>query len=534
MTGDVETQSDVARLLLSKRRIVAARKARDGLIPFTKLTFPHQEAPDDPERSSYEPVQFHHMIAEICEDIESRKRLRIILSIPPQHGKSQLISRRAPAWCLGRNPWQKFIVGTYANDFAEDIGEEVRAVMTGPVWQQVFPKVQLRKGSKAKSHLVTEQGGSINFVGRGGQLNGRPGDVLFIDDIFSGDAEARSRAVRNAAWLWLTRTVFFRMHKLSAIVIVMTRWSDDDPIARLTDKKNPYYREDAAKQWTVINIPAILDEEDLAKALGKQKGDLLWPERFSREQFEAERLIDPIGFSALRMGRPQPPEGTFFKKEDFSFYDSVGEIPKSLRKYGSADLALSETDLADKSCVGNWGLDEDDCLWLLPELYWERKLADDSVDTIVDFGGRYEWWGLFGEVGQIAKAVGPFLRKAMEDAGSSFNIEEFPTVGDKGARALAFRGRMKQGKVKFPRFAHWWPKAEEEMLDFTGSGDDKRDDFCDMCGLIGQGIMKLLKVGHKKPKEEVKAVTAGTFGWLRQHRDAERKHLQLVAGTRGM
>jgi predicted phage terminase large subunit-like protein len=525
--------SDDRSLLLTKKRIIAARKARDKLIGFTKLTFPHQEDPDNPDRSSYEDVEFHRMIAEICEDIEARKRLRILLSIPPQHGKSQIISRRAPAWCLGRSPYQKFIVGTYANDFAEDIGEEVRAVMMSPVWQQVFPKVQLRKGSKAKNHLVVEQGGSINFVGRGGQLNGRPGDVLFIDDIFSGDAEARSRAVRNAAWLWLTRTVFFRMHKLSAIVIVMTRWSDDDPIARLTDKKNPYYREEAAKQWTVINIPAIIDDEGLAKALGKQKGDLLWPERFSREQFDAERLIDPIGFSALRMGRPQPPEGTFFKKEDFSFYDSVDEIPKNLRNYGSCDLAVSETDLADRSCVGNWGLDEEDGLWLLPELYWERKLADHSVDMIVDFGVRYSWWDLYAENVVIDKAVGAFLRKAMEERGAGFNIEQFPTAGDKGARCLSFRGRMKQGKVKFPRFAHWWPKAEEEMLDFTGSGDDKHDDFVDMCGLMGQGIMKVLRAS--RPAEtNVVPIKSGTFGWLKQEDNKRKAALTLIASRGGM
>jgi hypothetical protein len=385
----------------------------------------------------------------------------------------------------------------------------------------VFPEVELRKGSKAKDHLGSTKGGGIVFAGRGGQINGRPGDLVVIDDIFSGDAEARSRAVRNEAWLWLTRTVFFRMHKLSAIIIVMTRWSDDDPIARLTDKKNPYYQEAAAAQWTVINIPAIIDDEGLAKALGKQKGDLLWPERFSKEQFDAERLIDPIGFSALRMGRPQPPEGTFFKKEDFSFYNSVDEIPKNLRHYGSGDLALSDTDLADRSCVGNWGLDEHDDIWLLPEIYWERKLADESVSAIVDFGKRYSWWDFFGEVGQISKAIGPFLRKEMEDEEASFNIEEFPTAGNKGARCLSIRGRMKQGKVHFP------------LLNFTGSGDDKKDDFADMIGLMGQGLMKILKAS-KPAAEPPKPIVAGTFGWLRQASNEERYRLKLVSNRRGM
>src|SRR5262249_35886570 len=243
-------------------------------------------------------------------------------------------------------------------------------------------------------------------------------------------------------------------------IIIATRWSDDDLIARLVDPKNPFYKEDVAKQWTVINVPAEIDDEEMARALGKKLGDALWPEGFPLQLLHTATAMDPVGYSALYMGRPTPPEGAFYKAYMLHTYKSAALFPKRARMYLTGDLALSPDRYADKSCVGVWGVDENDDLWLHPELYWDRKASDESVNTIIEYGCRHQIMDAWFEKGQLDKAIGPFLEKRMQEelaAGKKayFPITRLPVSGNKGMRALAIRGRMAQGRVHFPEFAPW-------------------------------------------------------------------------------
>lgn len=352
-----------------------------------------------------------------------------------------------------------------------------------------------------------------------------------IDDPIKDDIEAQSSTIREATWQWFTKVVFTRCHALSAVIIVMTRWSDDDLIGRLTDKSNPHYKESIAKKFTYINIPAIIDTPAMAKALKCKVGDSLWPERFPVTHLETARDLNPLGFNAMYMGRPTPPEGAFFKRDQFMGYQP-NQLPKSLRHYLSGDLAISPERDRDKSCVGHWGLDTDDTLWLLPDLYWEQKAADEVVEDLVQYGKDFPIFTFFGEKGQIQKSIGPFLEKRMREEGVHFNIELFPTTGNKGARAVSFRGRMAQGKVRFPTFAPWWPKFFEVMLKFTGSGEDREDDPADMCGLIGQGLG--MQVRASGPVKQGNVIRPGTLAWVKQSAKAEKDLEDRKKRLRGM
>jgi predicted phage terminase large subunit-like protein len=268
-------------------------------------------------------------------------------------------------------------------------------------------------------------------------------------------------------------------------------------------------------------VPAILDDAKIAATLGKQVGESLWPERFSLEHLESARSLNPTGFSALYQGRPTPPEGSFFKNTDIHTY-TRDKLPTRGNKYMTGDLALSVERDRDHSCVGNWVLDENDDLYLLPDLYWEQKSADESVDTIVENIKEHQplvaWW----ERGQIAKAVGPFLEKRMMEERSFTNIEALPSAASKAAKCTSIRGRMRQGKVFFPSFAPWWPRAKEQLLKFTGSGDDKADDFCDMCGLIGQGLGDQIRIGSPKAAPG-NVINIGSMKWVKWAHDQERR-----------
>jgi hypothetical protein len=166
--------------------------------------------------------------------------------------------------------------------------------------------------------MVTTRGGKMSFLGRGGSGTGRPADGFLIDDPSRTRRKRSRRRSATTCGSGSTASPTAAATALTWQVIIATRWSDDDLIARLTDPQNPYYNEEVASKWTVINIPAEIDDAELARALGVEVGSALWPERFPLELLRTSKLMDPIGYSALYMGRPTPPEGAFYKQNDFA------------------------------------------------------------------------------------------------------------------------------------------------------------------------------------------------------------------------
>lgn len=508
------------KAVTAQKRLANAAESRDIMLKYIQHTMPDPQRLDDPDATIYRITPLSRVLCDAMQKIAAGEMLYLCVSAPPQHGKTTVISRSLLPWYSGKFPHRHIQYGTYSQDRANEMGEEVRRVLTSPEHAQVFPEYRLKTGSKSKEHMINEIGGKISLVGRGGASTGRPADLWVIDDPIKDALEAESSTIREQIWQWFTRVVFTRCHALSAIIIVLTRWHEDDLIGRLTDKSNPHYNEEIAKKFVYVNIPAIIDTEPMAKALGCKVGDSLWPERFPVKHLETAKALNPLSFNAMYMGRPTPPEGAFFKRHQFLGY-RPSELPKELRHYMSGDLAISPERDRDKTCIGHWGLDSDDVLWLLPDLYWEQKAADEVVDTLIQYGKDHPIFTFFGEKGQIQKSIGPFLDKRMREEGVYFSVELFPTSGNKGARALSFRGRMAQGKVRFPTFAHWWPAFLEIMLKFTGSGDDREDDPADMCGLIGQGLP--LQVRASGPKKEGNVIRPGTLAWVKQaHREEQR------------
>jgi predicted phage terminase large subunit-like protein len=511
--------AEIARQQLQAvARELAIRDAQDGLIPFQKYMMPDPNRPDDATASLYRDAEVHRVIAQSLERVARGECLRMLLSVPPQHGKSQLCSRGFPAWCAGKWPHKNIMLGTYNQDFANEFGDDVRNLIEHPRYNDVFAGARLRTGSRAKDHMVTVGGGKLSFLGRGGAGTGRPADLFIIDDPIKNSIEASSLVIRNEVWEWFTKVAFTRCHALSAIIVIQTRWDEDDLIGRITDPRNPFYNPEESAKWTYINLPAIFDDPrdfELADAMGVPRGGVLWPERFTVEHFASARRLNPRGFSALYQGRPTPAEGAFFK-EDHLFGYTLDEMPplERLTPYGSGDLAVSTENSADRSCIGNWGMDEYGTLWLLPELYWERKAADESVETMLDFQRRYGWLSYFSEKGVIDRAIKPFLNKRMQETGDYISISTYPRTASKAAMSVSIRGRMAQGKVRFPTFAPWWQAAKDQILRFTGEGDQE-DDFVDMLAGIGIGLAKQIS-GSKAPAQAEKEPPVGSWAWLKR------------------
>jgi predicted phage terminase large subunit-like protein len=494
------------RQLQAAKRLLRLKKAHENLLDFTAMSMPDPNDIDNPDASRYTMRAHHKFIASRLEDVVSGKTPWLILNVPPRMGKSELVSRRLPAWLLGRDPYYQMIVTSYGQELSMDFGREVRSIMTSQFYQQVFPGTHLRTGSKSADRLQTEEGGIAVFVGMGGAITGRGADLLVIDDPIKDRVEANSRIIRNRHWDWFTDVALTRLMGAGRVIICMTRWHEDDLVGRITNPRNPYYDPEFASKWTIINIPHFAEEND---PLWRDPGDILWPERTSREFLENQRRINPSGFSALHMGRPAPPEGDFFKAKDIRTYTDMSELPMNLRFYGASDHAISLAQRGDLSCMGIVGVDNEDNIWVLPDLVWKQMDSESQVESMLNLIRTHRplfWWA---EKGHISKSIGPFLHKRMLEEKVYASIVEKTPATDKQTRAQAIQGRMAMGKVYFPKFAHWWPDAKDQMLNFPHG---QHDDFVDFLAWIGIGLSQ--QVPATRPVPKVKPIQTGTIQWI--------------------
>lgn len=506
---------DVASRLKAAERLLAVKEAHDDLLKFMRLTMPHTADIDDPNQSLYQVTPLARLLCQVFQKIERRELKRVAISVGPQMGKSQITSRGAPAWMIGRRPELNLMLGTYNQDFANEFGSDVRTIAMSNLFQQVFPKFELRKGGKKTDLLVTTAGGKSAFVGRGGSGSGKPADVFIVDDPIKDDIEAQSDTTREQVWAWFNKVAMTRCHMDSAIVIVHTRWHQDDLIGRLCDPDHPerHKRFDGiAKNWTYINLPAVVQEPALARALGltlepqsdaritrqfgKRPMSSIWPERKSLAFLAEAKQMDPAGFGALYMGQPTPEDGDYFKAADIVTYDRK-ELPENLRFYTASDHAISVKQDRDYTVIGCFGIDDSEDIWVMPELFWERVRTDETVEQLLHVFKTRKPHLHYMEDELISKSFGPFLRTRMKEGRVFTPIVGIRPSGDKKTRARSIQGRMQGKRVHFPRFASWFNEARGQMLRFPNGA---HDDFVDFMSLMGLGMDS--EIGAHKPRED--------------------------------
>lgn len=502
------------REIAAAKRLEKALQCRDDLLEFTKFTMPDPEAINDIERTRYEAARFHIEVAKVLQQVESGEITQLIFCMPPRHGKTELATKRFAAWFSGRHPEQDVIVAAAGDDLAHDFGADVRAIMQTPQFKQIFPHHKLRRGGTAKDNIVTDKGGRLIFAGRGGQINGRGAHLLLIDDLYKDAEEARSQAIRDKAWEWLSKVALYRRMGKRLTVITMTRWHSDDIIGRLTDPENPNYNEQEARSWKIIRLPGLAEEDD---PLGRKLGEALWPEVrkdgscYDTTYHLANQRRDPLGFAALTQQRPTVADGILFRRETLQYY-TPEELPTELRIYCASDHAVGEKQRNNPSCFIKVGVDRQNNIYLL-DCIWRRMPTDAAVEAMLAMASGDQrpllWWA---ERGHISKSIGPFLHKRMLETGVYINLVEVTPAVDKEQRAQSIAGRVAMGKVYFPRVSLWTEKAINELLAFPNGN---HDDFVDALAYIGLGLQNQFGPSagaslKPKPKE-------GTLGWLKQH-----------------
>ncbi len=543
--SDQQREESLLRGIRVAKRLIAAREAAENLLPFMRLTMPDPDDLDDVNKTLYEITPQAQILCEIMEKVERRELKRVAVSIGPQMGKSLVISRGFPAWANGRNPRINLMLGSYNQDFANEFGADVREIINSSAFKQVFPEYELRTGGAAKDLLINVQGGKSAFVGVGGSGTGKPADIFVVDDPIRNDDDAQSEVYRERLWNWFNKVATTRCHGDSAIVIVHTRWHEDDLIGRLCDPDHPERNKRYAgisDRWKYINLPAVVEDPDLARALGlklqpqtdpfvvQQFGtkpiSSIWPKRKPLSFLAEVRQQDRRAFEALNMGRPAPEDGDYFTKDMIVEYHRH-ELPTDLRVYGASDHAVSTKQNADFTVLGCIGIDRNDDIWVLPDLVVDRMETDRTVEELLGQFKRNKpllWW-MENEL--ISKSFGPFLKKRMMETSTYTALAPVTPAKDKKTRARAIQGRMQMRKVRFPAFAPWWPGARAQLLKFPYGTND---DFVDWCAHIGAGLLQEIAMSPTKAANDA-VVQTGSIQWIlaqsrRQARDKKREAAQ--------
>lgn len=246
--------------------------------------------------------------------LERREQRFLAVSMPPRHGKSQLIDVWLPIWWLTRNPKARVILAGYGETFARLWGAQVRDKL---IEFSEETNVRISPDQTAADDWQTTLGGGMVCVGVGGSLVGRGADLLIIDDPIKNDQEANSLTYRERMWNWWQASAFTRLQPNGVVVIVCTRWHEDDLIGRIL-------REDSAKRWTFLNLPALAEAND---PLNRQPGVPLWPEQFPDDpSYEIRRTsMSPYWWAAQFQGSPTPEGGGLIQRDWFRFYHSLPE-----------------------------------------------------------------------------------------------------------------------------------------------------------------------------------------------------------------
>lgn len=405
----------------------------------------------------------HHLrIIDALERVERGEIKRLVITMPPRHGKSMIISEFFPAWYLGRNPNKSIITSSYGAELAEDFGRKVRNQILGQEWQAVFPNAHIDPSSKSSSRFNLTEGGAYYAVGVGGATTGRGANCLLIDDPVKDREQAESETIRRKIKDWYRSVAYTRLMENGAIIIVMTRWHEDDLVGWCLS-------EQSHEQWQVLSLPAMAEEGDL---LGRKVGEPLWPERFSLDELDNIKLtLGSRAWNALYQQRPVPEEGNIFKKDWVKYY-----LPKDLpQKFDkvvlSWDMTFKEGDSNDFVVGQAWGRHGAD-FYLLDQV----RARMGFTDTLAAFRKMADKWPEAREKLVEDKANGPAVIDSLKhDISGIIPIEP---DGSKTARAHAVTPMFEAGNVYLPHpeCASWIGDYVSELVSFpTAAHDDQVD-----------------------------------------------------------
>ena len=436
------------------------------------------------------------VIIKHLQDFADGKVKRLMIFMPPRHGKSLLCSILLPSYIFYLYSKQKVMLLTYGHDLSKDLGQELRDVLRSPEWQGIANN-NIRGDTRGKNLFMLKDGSRFYGVGRDGSITGKGADFLLCDDMVKNQQEADSKTIREHI-LHAYRTVAnTRLEsKESGIIHLITRWRVNDLPGTLLeeDLKNP--DESKRENWKVVRIAALAEEDEewegtAGRTYTRRKGSALWTNKFDRESLE--KIRDTMGpeFTGLYQQRPAALKGEIFERRDWRFYKPEnlpkGEDVKVILL--SLDTAFKTTERADFSVILAGLIGMDGNLYLL-DCAREKLEFNDLKDFTKQMVKLYRPdWTLIED-----RASGTSLYQEMIDDDESSLISGFEPISkkyNKEENAQAIKALVQRHKVYLPetvleRDVEWfdpdWVQSFiDELSEFPkGTHDDRVDAFTQM------------------------------------------------------
>lgn len=480
--------------VLAAEKILAERElARRRLLSFIQYFNP-----------AYEVGWCHEVLAakleKFVEDCAAKRSPRLMITFPPRHGKSEQTSRKLPAFILGHYPWMEIILASYAQPLAEGFSKHVIQLIKDQRYAQLFPNTQLHPDDQAMSGWRTTQNGGLKPAGVGVGVTGMGAHALIIDDPFKDRRDADSDTIRGTTWDWYTDVAMTRLAPGGGILIINTRWHDDDLSGRLLTMANDPESSEYVDQWDLVNFAAIADEDEYltldkhlvneplpGTRLVRRAGEALHPDRYPLSLLlRMKAIMPPRSWNALYQQKPVPDDGDYFCRDQVIEYDP-GYGRADGQAYIACDFAISERDTADWTVIAIGLHMPNDTVHVDDIIRFRSGDAFRIVDTLLTVFQRYKdnHPTLGVEDGQIWKSISALFYAEARRRGIYPAVELLKPLTDKQARARPLQGRMQMHMVTFQKQAAWLDKSVEEMLRFpTGVHDDIVDALAWMMQLV--------------------------------------------------
>lgn len=429
------------------------------------------------------PARHHRLLIDQLEAVERGEIKRLMVLMPPGHAKSTYASVLFPAWWVGKNPHQSMLAASYADDLAHSFGRRVRNLVGSDEFREIYgfglsdnSKAADRWSVQAPNKRAGEQGGEYKAAGVGGAITGRRADLGLIDDPVKGREEADSATVREKTWQWYLSDFRTRLKPGAAIVLIQTRWHEDDLSGRILphdyDGRCGWQTARDGEQWFVLSLPAIAESDN--DPLGRQAGEALWPEWMSEAALEQERLSQgPRNWASLYQQRPAPLEGALFKPERIKTIES---LPAHLTLVRGWDLAATEQTGAnnpDWTVGAQLGKDSEGRFYIVDivRLRGSPHEVETAVLNTASQDGRDVRLSLPQDPGQAGKAQALYFTRRL----AGYSVQTSRESGPKETRAMPFASQVEAGNVMMKR-APWNDALLEEMRAFpNGVKDDQID-----------------------------------------------------------
>jgi predicted phage terminase large subunit-like protein len=464
-------------------RRACREQARLHLLPFTTYTKPDYV------------TNWHHMeLARKLDEVAAGRCQRLMIFMPPQHGKSELVSRRFPAYMLGQNPDLRLICATHTADLAVSMNRDVQRIMAGEAYGQVFPKTRTgdKPGRTSAAPLarrtmdlfeIPGRRGFLRSAGVGNAIAGNAADGAIIDDPFGKREDAESPVMRQRIWEWYTSDLFTRLSAKAWIVLTHTRWHRDDLAGRLLRKMAA----SGGDRWDVLCLPAVREECPADPSDHRQPGEPLWPSFKSAGDLDIIREQDPRAYAALYQQNPADASSAEWRPELFD--DSIWVPPEKWPKSFKMPLVCVDPSKGGSDKQGDYcamvfmGMGSDNLLYV--DAVIERIPLDQIVRKLLELCRQWRPQHVGIEADQFQELLVHEFRRQCGDSMRlpvPMGLWKMRTQGvNKIARIRRLSQYVINRELRFKADSPGCRLLVEQLMDFPFAEHDDGPDALEMC-----------------------------------------------------